>query len=419
MKKNNYKVFIIMIFIFLIFINTLSQNIYASMIIDNNLENNIPIETLNEEDISKNEIEAVSNISGVPEINARAALVYDRKYKKILYEKNITEKIPNASTTKILTAIVAYENADMNEIVTVSANAASVGGSEIGIRSGNKIVLGELMKGMLIASGNDAATAIAEHVGGNVTTFCNMMNEKAKALGANNTNFVTPHGLDKDEHYTTASDLLIFANYLLDIPYLAEIVNTRNTTIQMDGYTKEVHNTNEMLDIYEEANGIKTGFTGKAGRCLVTAMTKDNRQLISIVLGCDSKSKRTSDSIKLLNYGFNEFEEVDLYKNMTKSFRLNIEKSKGKTYEIILAGKNYVLLPKEENRNIKFEYNFETNLIAPVEKNQKVGNIIIRNNDQIIQSIDIKMPQKIERKGIIDYMAELINKQRIYVQINI
>lgn len=253
------------------------------------------------EGLTEEELATVTNIKGMPTILSKAAVVYDRKYKKILYEKNIDEKLPNASTTKILTAIVAYENCDMSDEVIVSERAASIGGSTINLRKGNKVILGDLMKGLLICSGNDAAIAIAEHVSENVEDFCVEMNKKAREIGASNTNFVTPHGLDNDMHYTTVRELLMFADYLLNIDYLAKIVNMRNATIKIDNYEKSLHNTNEILGIYPEANGIKTGYTSKAGRCLVASITRNGRQVISIVLGCETKKQRTSESIQLLN----------------------------------------------------------------------------------------------------------------------
>ena len=148
-------------------------------------------------------------------LNAKNALVYDWTYNKILYAKNINEKIPNASTTKILTAIVAYENSNMDALVEVSENVSKVSGSKIGLKKGNIVKMDHLMKGLLISSGNDAAIVIAEHVGGSVENFCGLMNAKAQSLGAKNTNFVTPHGLDNDNHYSTVEDLLEISKYFM------------------------------------------------------------------------------------------------------------------------------------------------------------------------------------------------------------
>lgn len=397
-------------------------SVLAVFIIFLNLANGtvLGVDTENlDEDLTQDELAAVVNMKGKPSILSRAALVYDRKYKKILYEKNIDEKVPNASTTKILTAIVAYENADMNDEVIISERAASVGGSTINLRKGNKVILGDLMKGLLICSGNDAAIAIAERVSGSVEDFCDEMNRKAKEIGANNTNFVTPHGLDNDLHYTTARDLLLFADYLLNIEYLANIVNTRNTTIKIDSYEKSLHNTNEMLSIYQEANGLKTGYTSKAGRCLVTSMTRNDRQVISIVLGCGTKKQRTSESIQLLNYAYNNFEVVDIYENMRKKFTLNVEKSKNKTYEININGKKEILLPIGEKENILYEYNLLKDMSAPVSKNEKIGNIVIKNHNGVIETLEIRMPKLIKRKSVIEYFSKIIGNQLEYILINV
>ena len=252
------------------------------------------IESVAEEDVLTRAelIEVMSKAQNI-NINATAALLYDKTYDKILYAKNIDSKLPNASTTKILTAIVAYENSNMDDIVEVSERAASIGGSTINLRKGNKVLMGDLMKGLLMSSGNDAAIAIAEHVGGSVENFCKMMNKRAKELGATNTNFVTPHGLDKEDHYTTIQDLLIFTKHFMEIPYLLEISNTSTANIKIDNYIRDLRTTNEMLSIYDAVNGIKTGFTGKAGRCLITSIASGERELITMVLGCETKKQRT------------------------------------------------------------------------------------------------------------------------------
>lgn len=372
-----------------------------------------------DESLTLEEVAAVSNVKGKPTIQCRSALVYDREYKKILYEKNIDEKVPNASTTKILTAIVAYENANMNDEVIISQRAASVGGSTINLRKGNKILLGDLMKGLLICSGNDAAIAIAEHTFGSVGNFCSEMNKKAKELGANNTNFVTPHGLDNEEHYSTARDLLIFSDYLLNIDYLANIVNTRNTTIKIDNYEKSLHTTNEVLSIYKEANGLKTGYTSKAGRCLIVSMTKNNRQVISIVLGCDTKKQRTSESIQLLNYAYNNFEEVDICENMKRKFDIIVEKSLNINYEIDISGHKKVLLPVGQKENISYKYNIENKFCAPISENTKIGEIIIETPNEVIGKIEIMMPRTIKRKDVMEYFKQIIVKQLEYIVINV
>ena len=245
------------------------------------------------------------------------------------------------------------------------------------------------------------------------------MKKKAKEIGANNTNFVTPHGLDNDMHYTTARDLLLFTDYLLNIDYLANIVNMRNATIKIDNYEKSLHNTNEMLGIYQEANGVKTGYTSKAGRCLVTSMTRNGRQVISIVLGCDTKKQRTSESIQLLNFAYNSFEEVDIYENMRKKFNINISKSPNSNYEINLTGKLKTLLQLNEKDEIIYEYNIQKQLVAPIKKGDIIGTIVIKTPKGVLQTLEIKAPKDIKRKNVFEYFNQIMVNQLEYVLINV
>ncbi len=352
-----------------------------------------------------------------PSIIAPNALVYDLTYQKILYAKNINEKIANASTTKILTAIVAYENSNMEDVVEISTKAASIGGSKINLRKGDKVKMDSLMKGLLISSGNDAAIAIAEHVGGSVENFCNLMNERAIELGAQNTNFVTPHGLDNEEHYTTLNDLLIFSKYFMQIPYLREIVDTERTVIKINNYEKELRSTNEMLFLYDGVNGIKTGYTSKAGRCLITAISSGDRDLITMVLGCETKKQRTEETIKLISYGYGEFEEVDICENMQKIFDIRIRKAIKEKYKLEINGDRKHLLRKEEKNNIKYQYEVAEVLTAPIERDTLLGKIKVYIDDTIISEIDIKAPFTIERKDVFYYFFDIFKKQNSYLEI--
>ena len=345
------------------------------------------------------------------------ALLYDVTYDKILYEKNINEKIPNASTTKILTAIVAYENSNMDDIVEISTKAASIGGSKINLRKGDKVKMDSLMKGLLMSSGNDAAIAIAEHVGGSVQEFCDLMNKKAVELGAQNTNFTTPHGLDNDEHYTTLNDLLIFSKYFMEIPYLREIANTEKTIIEINNYEKELRSTNEMLFLYDGVNGIKTGYTSKAGRCLITSIESGDRTLITMVLGCETKRQRTEETIKLISYGYDNFEVVDIFENMKKNFEMRIRKSEKDKYKLEINGNRKVLLAKNEKKDIRYEYEITEVLTAPIEKESCVGTIKVLIKDNIITEFQIKLPYTIERKDVFEYFLEILKKQNLYLEI--
>lgn len=378
------------------------------IIFENVLAYEEEFEEFNEDEIV---LETVNVQTGEPKINSNIALVFDRKYKKILFEKRINEKVPNASTTKILTAIVAYENSNMDDIVIVSRKAAAVGGSRVGLHSGEKISMDNLMKGLLLSSGNDAAIAIAEHVGGDVLNFCQMMNERARKLGAENTNFVSPHGLDSDEHYTTASDLLIFSEYLLNIEYLKNIVNMRNSQIFINGNVKNIRTTNEILGLYPEANGIKTGFTNKAGRCLITSIEKNDRPIIIIVLGANTKKERTLDTISLINYAYNEFEEVDLFKDMNKTFEIKVDKAKTDYYQFEILGQKMHLMKKEDLGEIRYDYKVKKNFESPLPKGTILGEIEIYINRQKEKTVKIFSDRPIERKGVKEYFEELVKEK--------
>ena len=219
-----------------------------------------------------------------PTINSRAAIVYERSSGKILYGKEENEKRKMASTTKIMTAIVVLENTNLDDIVTISSKAAGTGGSRLGLHKDDKISIQDLLYGLLLCSGNDAAVALAEHAGGNLPNSANMMNSKATSLGLSSTHFVTPHGLDDDNHYTTAYELALITNYALKNDVFANLVETKTYTISINNHPKTLSNTNELLGNLEGVYGVKTGFTNGANRWLVTAVKRDNMDIICIVL---------------------------------------------------------------------------------------------------------------------------------------
>ena len=335
-------------------------------------------------------------------LNATNAILYDKTYQTVLYEKRAYEKVPNASTTKILTAIVAYENANVSDMVTISSKAASTGGSVIGLRTGNQVSLDGLIKGLLIHSGNDAAVAIAEYIGKDVDNFCLMLNEKARELGLHQTNFVTPHGLDSENHYSTAYDLAKMAEYLLNIEYLANIVNQKSANIQVDYQTRIVTTTNEMLSLYEGANGVKTGFTGKAGRCLITSCTRNGRTLIAVVLGCDTKSKRTEDSVKLLNYGFLEYELVDI-------FSIWVRKGVKNYYRIHVDASIIMPIHQSQKDKIGYEYCISRKFQAPISKGSQLGRIKVFVSGKKRKEIEVIFAKEIPQKSLSDYFLLFFN----------
>ncbi|MDY6794323.1 MAG: D-alanyl-D-alanine carboxypeptidase family protein [Actinomycetota bacterium] len=245
-----------------------------------------------------------------PDPPAAAAFLMDPETGEELYAKNADQPLPMASTTKIMTAVVTMENADMNESVTISENASSVGESSVWLEAGETLSIEQLLYALLVQSANDAATALAEYVGGSEEAFVKMMNQKAAELELENTHFVNPHGLDQEDHYSSAHDLAYTAAYAMRDQTFADIVVTDGYQIPWPGnpYPRVLENHNRLLQMYPYGTGIKTGYTNNAGRCLVASARKDGRELISVILNCDDYWNQT---ISLMNYGFDSFARVE------------------------------------------------------------------------------------------------------------
>lgn len=375
MKKIFYKIFFIFFILLFVISNfSLCDDLDDNEVIDVDSE----IVSLNS---SKNEIKS-------PDTNSRACVVIDRNTNTILYGKNEKQKRKMASTTKIMTATVIIENFNLNDTIEVSKKAAGTGGSRLGLKSGDKITINDLLYGLMLRSGNDAAVALAEYAGGSIKGFAELMNKKASELGLANTHFETPHGLDSDEHYTTAYELAILSNYALNNPTFAQIVGTKNYTITINGYPKQLNNTNELLGNLNGVYGVKTGFTNGANRCLVTACKRNNIDIICVVLGADTKNFRTLDSIKLINYVFDNFESVNIkdlidnnFKNWKKENLNKIIINKGSSQNIDLKleyiDKAIIPIRKDLIDSIKITINCPLYFEAPLKSDSSIGNVNI------------------------------------------
>ena len=359
---------------------------------------------------SENNILA-SNENEKPTINSRRYIIYDRNSKTSIYGKDENKQTAMASTTKIMTATVVLENCkDLNEMVTISSKAAGTGGSTLGINSNDKISVIDLLYGLMLRSGNDTAVALAEYIGGSVEGFAKLMNNKAKEIGLKNTNFVTPHGLDDPNHYTTAYELAYFTDYALKNEKFAEIVKTQYKTISINGIPREIKNTNELLlSNVEGVYGVKTGFTNNAGRCLVTSVKRNNMDLIIVVLGADTRKDRAKDSIKLINYAYKKYRLENIEDCVNKEFenwkqinenRIYINKGRcGIELEIGEIETKKIITDKELN----LEINALNYLGAPVEKGFKVGSILVKNGEELLEEIDIIVSKTVEKRNILDY----------------
>lgn len=389
---------------------------------DENLENN--------DEIKENIVEVSTIADKTPKINSRAAVIYDRTSKTVIWGKNENVKKAMASTTKIMTAIVVLENANLTDTVEISKKAAGTGGSRLGLKYNDKVTVNDLLYGLMLRSGNDSAVALAEHIGEDIEGFAKLMNNKAKEIGLKNTNFVTPHGLDATEHYTTAYELAIITDYALNNNKFSQIVNTKSTTININGNSKNISNTNELLGNLNGVDGVKTGFTNNAGRCLVTSTSRNGHQIICVVLGADTKKYRTTDSVKLIEYAFSNYEYINVKKIVEQEFKewsknnknsIKINKAQNKELQINTCKMQVEEIPIDKNlkKDIKVEISAVNELEAPITKNQKIGTINVKVNNNIIASTDIIIENEINKKSILWYFIELIKEYTINLESNI
>ena len=360
-----------------------------------------------------------SNVSELPKTNSRRYIVYDRISKSMIIGKNEEVKSAMASTTKIMTTIVILEKADLNEKVTVSAKAGGTGGSRLGLKRGDKASVRDLLYGLMLRSGNDAAVALAEHVGGSVKEFAELMNEKAAELGLTNTHFVTPHGLDDANHYTTALELAKLTDYAMDNETFAKIVGTKSTTIYINNQPRQINNTNELLGVLNGVVGVKTGFTNNAGRCLVTETKRNNMDIITIVLGADTKKDRTKDSVNLIEYTFSKYkmynleeqiiEEFNKWKNINEK-RILIIKGKTSNPKLALGAIEKATIPICDNDKIEYSINALTEVEAPVEQWNVMGTLTVKLNGEILESIEIVNVNEVQKRDWKDYFKIVLNR---------
>ncbi|MDD3243185.1 MAG: D-alanyl-D-alanine carboxypeptidase [Eubacteriales bacterium] len=307
--------------------------------------------------------------------SASGAVVMEQSTRRVLYEKNAREKRPMASTTKVMTALVALENADLDEIVTVSARASGVEGSSLYLETGEKLTLRDLLYGLMLRSGNDAAVAIAEHVAGSVEEFVELMNQRAAELGAVDTHFVTPNGLDADGHVTTAYDLALITAQAMSNETFAQIVSTQRYTIPWEGHPwdRVVVNKNKLLTQYG-ADGVKTGYTKKAGRCLVGAKTQGEMQLISVVLNCGPMFE---DSVALMDDCFARYAMVSVMEADQEVCFLGVEGGTSTYVTARTAQEIKVPLREEERGIMTYSIWAQPGVAAPVKRGDTLGEVCV------------------------------------------
>ena len=341
-----------------------------------------------------------------PDISASSAIVMDATTGRILYEKNIHDKKPMASTTKIMTALVALEKSNLDNIVKVPRNAVGVEGSSIYLVYDEKVSMKDLLYGLMLRSGNDSAVAIATEIGGSVDGFSELMNKKAQEIGAINTNFTNPHGLHHKNHYTTAYDLALITREALKKDAFKEIVKTKLWVAKRENF-KYFYNKNKTLAELNGGDGVKIGFTTAAGRCLVTSATRDGMQLICVVLNAPNWFQ---DSYGLINYAYEEYTAYHVFQK--DQVLKNVRVINGKKVETgVISYENLTVPVKSEEADKIFTVlELEEKYSAPLKRGDKLGRAKVYADDKLIYSLNLYCREDINEKTFKDKVIQLFNK---------
>lgn len=341
---------------------------------------------------------AVAAPNSVPQPLAKAAILMDSETGQILYKKNDVQRMYPASTTKIMTTLLALERGSLDDLVTVSRRAAEIGGSRVGLQPGEQVPMKHLLYILMLSSANDAGVAIAEHVGGSVEDFANIMNDRARELGARNTNFVNPHGMPDENHYTTARDLALISQEAMQNATFRQIVQTLNYKAErkknMSGdllqqverleniygpVQEDFYNHNKLLGSgyysYSGANGIKTGYTVDAGQCIVASAKRGNRELIAVALNSQGVNL-WSDAAMLLDYGFDNFEPVALVKPR-EMITDAVVKHGARNAVLETASFFYYNFSVNEKPEVVRSVELSDNINAPLNEGDKLGELVL------------------------------------------
>lgn len=339
--------------------------------------------------------------------NATSSVMIEASSGEVLFEKNKDEKHAVASLTKMMGLILFFEiyeqgGITMDEIITVSENAKNMGGTQIYLETGEKISVRDLIKGITMASANDAMVAIAERLAGTEEAFVKMMNNKAKEMGLENTNFKNVTGLDEKDHYSTAYDMALIAKELLKHDLVLEFTKIYEDYIRQDKENKSwIVNTNKLVRFYEGADGLKTGFTDNAGSCMAVTAKRNGLRLIVISLGYKKSNVRNDEAKALLDYGFNQYKMNILKEKGEKIGRKKLEKAKKEEINLILKEDASVLEKKtDSNKEYKFEVKIDE-IKYPIKKDDVIGKLIIKSNGTKIKEVDLTTDIDVDKANII------------------
>lgn len=352
------------------------------------------------------------------DIDAKAALLMDFGSGQILYEKNANKKLEPASITKIMVLLIAMESLDEGRInledkVNISNYAASMGGSQVYLEAGGVNTVEELLRAICLRSANDASVALGEYIAGSEELFLQMMNNKSKELGMNNTNFMNLTGLPEDKHYTSAYDISSMSRELLKHKKIHQWLTIWMSTIMVGknhDVEQELVNTNKLIRFYKGANGIKTGSTSTAGFCLSASASRGNTTFISVILGAENSQIRFSESKKLLDYGFANYESRKIYNKGDVVKKIPVEKGKIKRTNIIVKDDISILLKKGDNNDIQKKINIPDVIKAPINKGDIVGEVIISLSGKVVNKESLIVQEEIKKANMIDMFKRILSK---------
>lgn len=352
---------------------------------------------------------AHAGAEALPDLTAKSAVVIEAKTGKVIYARDAETRRYPASTTKMMTLIVALEKGRLDDVVTASQMASETEGSSIWLENGEKLKLEDLLYGMMLVSGNDATVAVAEHIAGSVPEFAKLMTQKAREIGAANTNFTNSSGLPDERHYSTARDLAKIAAYGYQNELFETIISAKEKVIPwaVKDHGRDLKNENRMLWLYDGGNGVKTGYTEAAGRCLVAGAKRNGVQLITVVL---DSTYMWNDSIALLDYGFSKISTSKLYNEGEVLAKIKVASGEKPEVALITDAEIFVPVVDGETANYQTELDIPNKINAKVEKGQKIGQVKIMYQGTAIITKDLIAAEDVNRKSFFLKLIGLIQK---------
>jgi len=368
--------------------------------------------------------EVLAQIAPQLPISARSAVLIEAHSGRVLYEKNAHEPLPPASVTKVFTLVVALEalrdgRVALDDLVTVSRRAAGMGGTQVYLEVGEQMTLKDLLYGIAVESANDAAVAVAEHLAGSEEAFAQLMNERARAIGAMNTNLSNASGLPPADigmpgrtHVTSAYDIAVVSRYGYTLPLFEELVSTYGPYRVRVGTRaeREFWNRNRLLRFYEGANGIKTGYTQEAGYCLAASAVRGNLHLIAVVLGARTREERDEDIRTLLNWGFSQYQAQEVVRADEELGRIRVSKGVADAVPVVPERPLHVAVPRGGRVEVQRELRLPDRVLAPIERGQAVGELIIRLDGQELERVALVAGGDVPRGRVWELVARAVRR---------